>query len=608
MRWRSDPKIFVAGRTIPFGGGFSHGGGIALQLTPVSAATPTATDPLRQECEAFDTEVTLEAAKHSFKYTRQPLTNAPQELVTIASAGDTQNGAPLEVELPSPGTYELTFSGGSYFDAKVLGAEYGKVCLEACTIRYGQVFKILEPGEIIPEGWVIVGDLPETEFRFTKGYLVTKQMYDEAIENDVEAFDLALKASADVVSSDSYYNGLENANPGRDIRGIMEDIREGLRPYDNSRVAVRYTGYATDEDTEAKVLYQSFEDFGGYQNDEDNVHNYVNRRLRISVSEPTIYLHLNEVELRNQDNQWDYTDQSLEFEQPDTIPNVGNIDMRIQCLPAEYDECAEPLLQTKIDCKFRDKEPNALAVALDPGEYVATISNCCCFGVNGYEGRVAIRHEGVNGEETLSNARVGNFNSELTAQEYYVGNSFSFQHMGGDVRIWVPESNMSSGLMELEIQTADCFNADRILTTESTADEGEVSNEFEPCDMPLDHLNFYEFGWQNQACCGAHVQLGGVQWLVIKRSIGTDDTCGGGESWNSNCMRSAAALGIHPAIAFPTLDGYSFFGKPTSGFQRFFRERVLEESLLAQIKSGDVLATVNNPGDTIGSIIFPYEA
>jgi hypothetical protein len=257
---------------------------------------------------------------------------------------------------------------------------------------------------------------------------------------------------------------------------------------------------------------------------------------------------------------------------------------------------------------MRDKEPNALAVALDPGEYVATISNCCCFGVNGYEGRVAIRHEGVNGEETLSNARVGNFNSELTAQEYYVGNSFSFQHMGGDVRIWVPESNMSSGLMELEIQTADCFNADRILTTESTADEGEVSNEFEPCDMPLDHLNFYEFGWQNQACCGAHVQLGGVQWLVIKRSIGTDDTCGGGESWNSNCMRSAAALGIHPAIAFPTLDGYSFFGKPTSGFQRFFRERVLEESLLAQIKSGDVLATVNNPGDTIGSIIFPYEA
>jgi hypothetical protein len=140
----------------------------------------------------------------------------------------------------------------------------------------------------------IVGDLPETEFRFTKGYLVTKQMYDEAIENDVEAFDLALKASADVVSSDSYYNGLENANPGRDIRGIMEDIREGLRPYDNSRVAVRYTGYATDEDTEAKVLYQSFEDFGGYQNDEDNVHNYVNRRLRISVSEPTIYLHFNE--------------------------------------------------------------------------------------------------------------------------------------------------------------------------------------------------------------------------------------------------------------------------------------------------------------------------
>lgn len=606
----------IDGQTIPFRGSFSHGGAVSLHLTRLDEPEPSATEGVRQECEPFDVDVTLDSAQHSFKYTREDLGLTPKEATVIPNAAETQTGSPLEVELPSAGTFDIEFVSGSYFDAKIVWGEYGTVCLDSCVIRRGDAIRILEPGEIIPEGWQIVpqdGVTPRTAEQFSGGFLVTQEMYRTAVDNDEKAFAEALTASGGVINQDpDFYKGLENAlypdDVNVDISRLMNDIRNQFRPYDNSRVAVKYEGYETTSDLRSKTLLQSFASVGGFISAEDNETQSVGQKMRVTVAEPPkLELHLNEVELRNQDGKIDPEDKSKSFEQPAISPNAGEVLLRVRCVQTEFTGCAEPLVRTRIDCKYRDKEPNALIVELEPNNYVVTISDCCCLGGNGYEGRIALKHRGVDGEQVLTNPRLGDFSDEADAREYYVGNSFSFQHMGGELKIWVPETNMQSGVMEIEIQTADCFDVEEVIGTAVTASDDEVFGEFQPCDMSLDQIMFYQFGWKAKACCGAHVEVGGIEWLVIKRSFGDDTTCGGGESPTTDCMREGIRTGIHPAIAYPTADGVHFLGKPTGGFQRFFREVNLESTIIAKIKAGESIATVNNPENNIESIIFPYE-
>jgi hypothetical protein len=606
----------IAGKAAPFRGSFSYGGAVSLHLIRLDEPEPTATEGIRQACEPFETDVTLTAAENSFKYTREDLGQTASAVTIIPTAKETQTGKPVELELPSAGTFDIELISGAYFDAKIVNGEYGLVCLDPCVIKRGDAIRNLEPGEAIPDGWQIVpqgGVTPRTEMRFTGGYLVTQEMYQAAVDNDEQSFATALTDSGNVINQDpEFYNGLENAlfpdEVDVDVDRLMSDIRSRFRPYDNGRVAVKYEGYETEQDTRSKTVMQAFASRGGFISSEDAEANSAGQKIRVVVADPPVLeLHINEVELRNQNGTINPKDTSIDFVQPIRSPNAGEVLLRVACVQPEYTDCQEPILRTKIDCKYRDKEPNALSVILDADEYVVTISNCCCLGGNGYEGRIALKHRGVNGEEVLTNPRLGDFDDESDAREYYVGNSFSFQHMGGELKIWVPETNMQSGTMEIEIQTADCFDAEQIIGTAVTAADDEIFGDFQPCDMSLDQIMFYQFGWKAKACCGAHVEVGGTEWLVVKRSIGDDTTCGGGESIVTDCIREGLRVGIHPAVAFPTIDGVHFFGKPTGGFQRFFREVNLESIMIAKIKAGESISTVNSPEDNIDSIIFPYE-
>ncbi len=131
------------------------------------------------------------------------------------------------------------------------------------------------------------------------------------------------------------------------------------------------------------------------------------------------------------------------------------------------------------------------------------------------------------------------------------------------------------------------------------------------CQMHYKQVEWYERGWRIGACCGALVELEGVKWIVVKRSIGTDISCGGGESEDTPCIKQFIEDGRgHPAIAWPTVNGEEFIGRPTSGFARFTVDSTLSSALLEAMSVGQATEyrgnlTASNVGDKIPLILFP---
>lgn len=126
------------------------------------------------------------------------------------------------------------------------------------------------------------------------------------------------------------------------------------------------------------------------------------------------------------------------------------------------------------------------------------------------------------------------------------------------------------------------------------------------CRMHYKQVQWYERGWRIGACCGAWVENDGVQWLIIKRSIGVDTTCGGGESLNTPCISQYIDLGDgHPAIAWPTIDGEEFLGIPNSGFVSFVKDDELSTALLSVISNNLAEEIMGNPSSEIPFILFP---
>lgn len=125
------------------------------------------------------------------------------------------------------------------------------------------------------------------------------------------------------------------------------------------------------------------------------------------------------------------------------------------------------------------------------------------------------------------------------------------------------------------------------------------------CLMEASQLDWYIRGLRIEACCAAIVTYAGAPWAVIKRSIGPDGTCGGGESENSDCVKKFLAARGHPSIAWPVImPSREGIGLPTSGFVEFVEDKVLEQAFLTLIRSGSVLYQ-HGELDEHQVIIFP---
>lgn len=126
----------------------------------------------------------------------------------------------------------------------------------------------------------------------------------------------------------------------------------------------------------------------------------------------------------------------------------------------------------------------------------------------------------------------------------------------------------------------------------------------EGCQMSWQKIEWYERGWRIGACCGVHVEIDGQKWLVVLRSVGIDTTCGGGESASEECIATFTPRLGHPAIAWPSIDGDEFFGRPTSGSATFIYDKDMSTKVIAKILNDDLL---DFKGDTsnISVVLFP---
>lgn len=126
------------------------------------------------------------------------------------------------------------------------------------------------------------------------------------------------------------------------------------------------------------------------------------------------------------------------------------------------------------------------------------------------------------------------------------------------------------------------------------------------CVMSFKQVIWHERGHRIGAACSAVVNLDGQDYIVVKRSLGDDMTCGGGETLSNACISQFIQLGLgHPAIAWPTLNGEEFSGIPTSGYQGFTFDRDMSDRIVAKILAGDMTNVNGDPVTNIGIVLFP---
>ena len=249
---------------------------------------------------------------------------------------------------------------------------------------------------------------------------------------------------------------------------------------------------------------------------------------------------------------------------------------------------------------------------LPPGVYVVEITDCC-YDKQGkapalYSGAYETEQKQLDGMwKNIGLSVAGEiadaFYKEEDAKAAYENLRQTIVHDGNELHFWIKDQDGSSGnkgSITLSLTDVSCFEDAGGGSTGGT--EGDVPTS---CEMVATQIEWYERGWRIEKCCGAYVEYGGVKWLVIKRSIGIDMTCGGGENAETPCLKTFISAGVgHPAIAWPSLDGVEFEAKPKTGSKTFIYDPETSQAIIDKIKAGDVIAKIGAP-EGIELVLFP---
>lgn len=142
------------------------------------------------------------------------------------------------------------------------------------------------------------------------------------------------------------------------------------------------------------------------------------------------------------------------------------------------------------------------------------------------------------------------------------------------------------------------IKANRIILTPIPPTDG--------CQMFWKQVEWLERGHRIGAACSFYVVIDGMGFVVTKRSVGIDTTCGGGEDADNPCVANFVSAGEgHPAIAWPSMNGEEFIGKPTSGYVTFVKDEELSSRILDKLNKGEVTNINGDPVNNIPFILFP---
>lgn len=213
------------------------------------------------------------------------------------------------------------------------------------------------------------------------------------------------------------------------------------------------------------------------------------------------------------------------------------------------------MLVITIDPILNSSLASSYTFDLPQGSYVATILQTDA-QVNGvYKNNIRIRHNNGGEFRTAQFMDRGSFDSLSETQQNYEGLSISFAHDGGNVNVYLPSIQTTNASGSIKISIESSKKQALVQNPISTVTRSYSNLEGFTCLMPKSKLNWYKSGYENGKCCSAIISLSGQQYIVVRKSLGTDKTCGGGETKNTQCL---AELPEHPSFAWPTLDGQTF--------------------------------------------------
>ncbi len=258
----------------------------------------------------------------------------------------------------------------------------------------------------------------------------------------------------------------------------------------------------------------------------------------------------------------------------------------------------------------------AVQVPLLAGDYTAVISRVDARIDGKHRANAKIQHFRSGLIRSVQFLDKGNFDNLLDAKSAYEGLSLSFHHDGGMVSVWLPSMTpqKTSGTVEVVLQQTPALQLPNFVTATSPVNVAEarveepiqtieppVKTQAEPvddmldCQMSLSHLAWYERSWESGNCCGLVVNVAGQDWVIVKRSFGTDLTCGGGESEAEPCIAKFLKAKGHVAFAWPTLDRKTFVPLPAGNAVTFYFDEKLNEMVARKIADGEFDDAKGNP-------------
>lgn len=284
---------------------------------------------------------------------------------------------------------------------------------------------------------------------------------------------------------------------------------------------------------------------------------------------------------------------------------------------AEAQKVAVSEATVEVDPLLHSTLGTAVQVPLKAGDYVATITKAGAQIDGIHRANVKIQHvdDGVHRSTQFLNK--GEFAGLLDAKLAYEGLAVSFHHDGGSIAVWLPSfaPKSAAGMIEIAISQASKQVAAAPVVKEAPAPapapapvpapvvlppepepepEPAAIQEPEPepelidsCRMSVAHLAWYQRGWESGNCCGLVINVMGQDYIIVKRSLGNEMGCGGGESIEEPCLATFIDGPGHPAFAWPTFDGKTFVPLPTGDFVTFRFDKTLNDEVTKRVADGD---------------------
>ena len=219
---------------------------------------------------------------------------------------------------------------------------------------------------------------------------------------------------------------------------------------------------------------------------------------------------------------------------------------------------------------------NGVEVLLGSGKYSAMIEECTTKFGDIYENNVKIKHVRNGKNQHTQFLNKGKFKELDHSKNAYNGLSVSFEHEGGLIKLYnqKPAYGEESGNTVVSIRYVDEISRKILLPDWH-------------CPMSISHLQWYGKGWYNDRCCGLVVNVAGQDFIIMKRSIGNDTSCGGGENLDTQCVAAFMEEYGHPAFAWPTLDGKKFAPVPDVSDIIYKYDENLNDIAMRKISNGD---------------------